>query len=372
MLVYILLLVVVFSCPVMLNSLELSKAKQNLYALNLIFVCIFLLCVLKSPEVGRDIKAYKSVYEMTQNVALNDFSFIYFEPGYILLMKICILLRMPFQAFMVVVYLLITFPIYIFIKKCSDDYWLSSLIYICYMFLEFNFTGIRQAIASSIILMAFIFLLEKKKYFLIKYFLLVTIASSFHSAALIAYFAILALMINSLLIYTLILIFSSGAILFLRQTLLLFIKEWATKESMNASASLHIGGNFLFIVVLAIFFVTSVRARQRAMGRHKFVKDNFYYILEEKRVERDSLFSRIYMMSIYFLLLFGSDTSVRSSMLLSQVMLISLPNCLGIFRGRSRVFVYFFWIVFLTVFFVTNSLIPNNFDIVPYQFFWEN
>lgn len=372
MTIYILLLVFVLLCPSIYQGLGYFGETRERKVLHAAFFVIFIICALKSPEVGRDISAYKLGYEMTQNAALNDFSFIYYEAGFLFLMKLCIFLHLPFQAFMVLVYVIITIPIMVFIEKYSDDSWLSTVIYICYMYFEFNMTGIRQAIASSICFIAFSVLLEKKRFCYIKYFALVTLAVTMHSAAFIGYFVVLALIIPSLQTYTILLTAGSIGVVFLRGSMLAFIKALAGKASMNASANMHIGGNFIFVVVLGLLFVYVF---ERDQLNEKSIVANYYSTTDEiesiKRVNNNALLARIYLLSIPFLLLFGSDNSVRSSMLLSQVLMVLLPNSLTAFSISSQKMVRIGLLGFLIVFFITNTLIPNNFDIVPYQFFWQ-
>lgn len=370
--IYILLLCLVLLLPGIYQGLGYYGEENKKKVLKAIFLMIFLICALKSSEVGRDISAYKLGYEMTQNVAFSNFTYIYYETGYKLFMKVCVSLGCPFQLFMALVYAIITIPIYTFIKKFSDDTWLSALIYICYMYFEFNMTGIRQALASSICLIAFTVLLENGKWKFLKYIALVTLAVSFHSAAFIAYFAIIALLIPSIRAYSLLLFAGSGAMLFMRGPVLSFIKAWASKDSMNASAAIYIGGNFIFIAFIGILFLFSVIRRQRNICCiHASDSNNAELMYFEESVNRDALLTKIFLMSIPFLLLFGADNSVRSSMLLSQVLMVLLPNSLDCFSVSSQKMVRIALVVFLIVFFFTNTLVPNNFDIVPYQFFWQ-
>ena len=59
-------------------------------------------------------------------------------------------------------------------------------------------------------------------------------------------------------------------------------------------------------------------------------------------------------------------------MILNQVIIVSLPNAIENLETRSKQLAIVFSIFFFILFFYTNTLIPNSFDILPYEFFWSN
>ena len=66
-----------------------NTQKRSNILLGIIFISIFLICVLRSGSVGRDIAGYELAYKMTKDVPFSDFNYIYYENGYLLFMKIC-------------------------------------------------------------------------------------------------------------------------------------------------------------------------------------------------------------------------------------------------------------------------------------------
>ena len=187
MAIYFILLLLIILLPMVIQKIKIKQTQAKKLILWTSFIAVFLLFALRNISVGRDIIAYEKAYKMTQQVKWNDFDYIYFEVGYILLMKICIGLGMPFQLFLAIVSLMIIAPIFLFIKQFSKNPTLSILIWICYMYFEFCLTGLRQALAMSIVLIGIKYLLSAKKYPLIKCSLLVILASLFHKSALIVF-----------------------------------------------------------------------------------------------------------------------------------------------------------------------------------------
>lgn len=340
-----------------------TKKRSNIL-LGIIFISLFLICVLRSSSVGRDISGYELAYKMTKDVPFSDFNYIYYENGYLLFMKICIALKMNFQCFLVVTYLIILFPIFIFIEKFSNDKIFSALIYICYIIFEFDLTGLRQAIAMSIALVAFVILIEKKKMYLFWYFLIILLAMTFHKSAIIC-FAILPLMlIKDIKWYSIIIFVATIISLVLRNVLLPYIKQLFDKDSFNTNAALHIGANVIFMVIMAAYFLYVLNIGEKESGFNWEFYNGIF-------IENNKLLYKIFLIGILLAIFFGNETTARSFMFFAQSLIILLPNTLFYLEKKSSIILRMLFVAFFVYFFVTNTLIANNFDIVPYKFYWQ-
>lgn len=369
--IYIGLLATVFILAIFLNCSGLSYRKNDKYLLNIVFLLLFLLCALRTYTVGRDVESYRVHYLDVMNHEWMDFDYIYFEVGYQLLMKLCVWIGISWQFFLGVVYAIILLPIYLFIKKYSRYTMLSILVFVCYMYFEFDLTGIRQALASSICLLAYIALLESKRRALINYIVVVTIAVFFHKSAFACYFLIPFLWIKDIKKAVAIIVAMTGIGLLGRTQILFFIKTIFMKDSLDVNSDLYFGGNLLFLLALAAIFVTVeiVKAKNNEIGQ----KCLRCYNTEGRLLNYDynSVFTKSFILSIFFLVLFGMANSARSYMLLNQVIIILLPNVFSYFERKSRQIATVACTVFLLWFFYSNTLAANNFDIVPYKFFWQ-
>lgn len=331
------------------------------------FILIYLVCVLRSPSVGRDMPGYQEAYNLTGKVAFDDFNYIYFENGYILFMKVCIKLHLSFQGFLAIAYLIILYPIYLFIKKFSTDKLFSTLIYICYILFEFDLTGLRQAIAISIVLLAFTALLKVHRFPKILYIILVLAAATFHKSAYIALVFLPFAMIRSISWYAANMVALTGISLLFRTYLFSYIKNLFGKDTFSLHAGLHIGGNILFMLAVAIslLFVN----RRSNFFNIKNGSDGSSERIAESNT--DEFMLKIFMFGIVLAIFFGNETSARSFMFFGQAIEILIPNLSPKFDYESRIIFKCICVLFFVTFFYFNTLKANNFDIVPYSFFWN-
>lgn len=371
MAIYFILLLLIILLPMVIQKIKIKQTQAKKLILWTSFIAVFLLFALRNVSVGRDVVAYENAYKMTQQVKWNDFDYIYFEVGYILLMKICIGLGMPFQLFLAMVSLMIIAPIFLFIKQFSKNPTLSILIWICYIYFEFCLTGLRQALAMSIVLIGIKYLLSAKKYPLIKFSLLVILASLFHKGALIA-FAILAILYVKKLWHAIIALLGALVVLFVfRSSLFVLMKDLFEKDSFNTSAEIYIGANIIFLVLIAIFmiFVFTLNKEENLLYQDTLLGDG--KAKTKSNFNINFLLLKMYLTSIIVALFFGMETSARSYMFFNQAIIVLLPNSIEKMDKKSKTLSYILFGVFFIVFFILETLVPNNFDIVPYKFFWE-
>lgn len=365
MTIYIVLLLIVSTAILVDHSnvgIKIREKRSDLL-LRVLFLLIYLIFALRASSVGRDIPGYENVYKWTGYYNWDDYSYVYFEFGYILLMKVCSALGMNFQWFLAVVTAITLYPIYLFIKRYSSDKCLSCLIYVSYMLFEFDLTGIRQALAMSISLLAFMCLMERKKGYLIKYLLLIWIASEFHKSAWVCILILPLLYLNDLYVYTVVIAAGTTVSLLLRNVLFRYIKDFFDKETFRLGVGLHFGGNFFFIMVLAAFFLVSLNTQR---NRLNILAEN-----SEQQLSQNMLLYKLFLLGILLSVFFGNETSARSFMYYIQAIILLVPNVASGLTQKSVILYKTAFVIFLIWFFFANTLIPNNFDIVPYRFFWQ-
>ena len=365
--VYIGLLLGMFLIRIFFDSSLWGKNRSRKYFLFFSFVLIFLIFALRSYTVGRDVPGYRRAYLDVINHPFLDFDYVYYEKGYQLLTKICRFTGVSWQVFLSLVSALIIIPIYVFIKKYSKNVFLSTLIFVCYMLFEFDLTALRQAIAISISLFAFMVLVEKSKWYILKFILIVILAATFHKSALLCLALLPLVSINDLKKYTMVLTGLGVFSLIARNWMLQYIKVLFSKDTMNAEATMYIGGNIIFLFALALFMLY---IQFHEIWRDRAITDNIDSTITTQNT-LDFYLNKIFMFSIVIALIFGSDTSARSFMYFMQVIVVLLPNMIYKLETKSRMLVSVVFIVFFCVFFYWNSLSGGGFDIVPYHFFWQ-
>lgn len=365
MTIYIVLLALIALTFFYFKLIGKNTEKDKIICLNIAFILLYLLFALRAPTVGRDIPSYKEMYEKTKLVSWNDYDFVYFEVGYTFLMKIFTALNLPFQVFMAFVSFVILFPIYLYIKKYSKNYFLSVLTYICYIFLDFNLSGVRQSMAGSIVLLAYIVLRESKRHTYFKYVLLIAAAAFLHRSALIGFLPLIILNVKNLYAYITLIFGSSVFVAIFREQLLNYIRVFFGKEEIESN--IYIGRNLFFTVILSVTAVFVLhykyyKEKHTDFGNASELKESY---------NTEFQIDKIFWLSIPTALLGGDNTFSRAYMMFSQVIVVFLPNLVESFDYKTRAIISPALCCFLLGFFYFITLIPGGFDIVPYVFFWQ-
>lgn len=148
---------------------------------------------------------------------------------------------------------------YFFIKKESDDLILSLVIFICLVPLGFYMTAFRQAIAMSLCLVAFHYLLNEK----IKIFvLLVLLAMSFHQTAVTFLPMIILTRMKFSLKNVLLLILCSVLFLLSIQVIMLFGNAYFDREYSVSMTLNKTGGLIDIVIMISNIFLLAVMIKK--------------------------------------------------------------------------------------------------------------
>ncbi|MCF0075129.1 EpsG family protein [Dyadobacter sp. CY261] len=136
---------------------------------------LFLLSAIRSPKVGTDTSMYVNIFKSVEAY------FRDIEPGYSVLMSVTRSIENDSQFFLFITSCFIFFPVYFFIIKKSQYPLYSLLLFVLLFYYYFSLSGLRQAIATSILLLSYVSLTERKY---ILWGSLVLGAASFHTTAI--------------------------------------------------------------------------------------------------------------------------------------------------------------------------------------------
>lgn len=172
--IFVFLIFVVFAY---FESLEFSKLSSNFYGL-IIAVMMVLFAGLRN-KVGTDWIAYNDAY-FYKNWDV--------ELGYSFLNDLFSDLNLPYNLFLLFLNLISIYLYYSTLKKYISFFVISLLIFFSDYYMYYNLSGIRQAIAISIVIYSIRFLIEKN---FTKFLLTIIFACFFHVTSIIfigAYF----------------------------------------------------------------------------------------------------------------------------------------------------------------------------------------
>lgn len=362
MAIYIILIIYILALPFIVDRFTKDEEKKRNAIAFWGMLAIFLVLALKG-DVGSDISGYCQQYKISANRAWSDVDYVYFESGYITLTKIFSKSGIDFQWFMAFVYALACSSMYLFIKKYSKNPTLSLIIFVCYEFFVFYISGVRQTIAMSLCLLAFMAMKKRKIIWYIIAFLITALATTIHQSAIVFFVVLPIIFIRSkkinIMNYILILF---GSVVF-RPLVWTVIDKFFRSVDVNTSISL--GGNFVFLVGISLFmyFINS----EKNVLKINIEQTNASDIDAENNV----LFTRILLLSPAALILFSGHSLARAAMYMIIFIIPGLPNTVYKLESRFKLLCEFALVVFFIALFYFETLSPNQLDLCPYEFFWQ-
>ena len=352
----LMLIAILLSSALVQNGAKRSFEQKRKLILKIGIFILWIMCALKHESVGIDIEGYKRVYEESARWEWFDYSKVYFEEGYILLMQLFSKNGLSFQAFNIFIYTVIYLPWYYFLKRYSKLPTLSLLIYICYQFWVFNMSGLRQGIAMSICLIAFM-VLEKEKKAILRAIIsigLILLATTIHRSAIV-FLIVLGVYAAKIDIKTISIfgICYFSCMLF-RSYVVAFVNSIA--GIYQVSQRMVLGGSFIMLVGFAIFIIYTN-----------------YNVHDESDVDVKIESSSAYMMlcSIALNLALNGSNMLRAASYASMFLTVALPSAIVKYERNSRILLCFIVGVFLIALYYHDVLMANQLNIIPYKFFWQ-
>lgn len=141
-----------------------------------------LLALLRSYEVGTDTSNYRYLYSILGQDVWHYLTDSDWEKGFVLLCHVLFKLFHNPRSLIVVAGAFTFFSVYRFFDRHSKMPWMSVFLFFTLLVFDFFLSGMRQAIAISILLFAYDKLLERKP---VPFVLLVLLAMQFHTTAII-------------------------------------------------------------------------------------------------------------------------------------------------------------------------------------------
>ena len=161
---------------------EMVQKKKN-YPILIFFGIYFLLLALRHVSIGADTLAYETVFSNISNTAWKDLlNYKSSEIGYTLLNKLVSSLGGDYQVFLMVASAFIAFPLAKLYYDFSENSMVSIALFLVLPVFIMNFSGLRQALAVSMGVLAFYATKNRR---LIGFLLCVFVAFSFHQSGIV-------------------------------------------------------------------------------------------------------------------------------------------------------------------------------------------
>lgn len=364
MAIYFGLIGLILGLPAVLYFTGISEERKNKIVLRCSVIAIFLLLALKNDTVGSDISGYKEQYLLCKIVPWDNYSYVYYEHGYLFITKLFAKLGFSFQFFTVIVYAFVCVSLYLFVKRYSINATMSMLIFVCYQFFVFYISGLRQTIALSICMLAYLIFDRSKgnKVFnIILSFLLVLLASTVHKSAL-SFLLVYVLSINRIngVLHFLVYVPIVGGLVLFRGQVLEFINMFFSYD--NTSNGIRIGGNLIFLIaitVLCFFAINQLKSNNKILSADKYELRKIVFTTD------------ILIFIVTFNIVFSGSTLIRSLMYFTLFLIPGIPLILKCFERNIRIIMTFLLGILFIYLFVHDTLLPNQLNLCPYMFFWQ-
>jgi len=358
MITYIVLIVAELFLALWIKLIIPNKVRQEHLIAGIGMFLIFLLLALKKDTVGIDIASYKEQYEIAGLMPWSNFTYVYFEKGYLFLTKLFSKSGASFQLFMAFFYGIFCHSIYLLIKRFSPNATISLVIFICYQFLVFSISGVRQTMATALCIYAFVLLCRYDFRGILGAVLLNIAAITIHESSIV-FLAILVVQLfmnRELQVSAWLLVVA--AVFAIRPVL------WRVVTNIYGveMTAFTVGGSFLFLCGMAVFvsFIYFYYPRRRVVLPGE--KKHFFY---------DAFLVRAVWLSLMCYIMFSGGTLLRANMYFNIFLIPGIPMAISKCEYRMRFVLNMAIATFLIVLFYVDTLVPNQLELWPYLFFWQ-
>lgn len=351
-----------------------------------VFGIMTLISALRASTIGIDLDLhYAKNYELISSVNWSDIPIFatlkQYELGYCYFTKLLTYISTDVQFYIIFTSVVIYGVHGYFFYKKSEDIILSSSLFMFFCLFYMYMNIVRQAIAVSILLMAYLIFSESKKkvHNYVVFVLLVILASVFHSSAILCLVYLLfdklkftkIHMLLGIVVTALIYVGYSSVYKFVLSILGGNDKYSSYLDSEEYGVGyMNLQSIYYVIITLGAFLLGYYILVWKDKTSHKL------FAKQEYKVKSNESFM-LYMSFIAFacrLLIFKMSIITRFTFYFIPFVLILYPYAISKFKRRSNriilnltvygvCLIYFVW--------VTLSNADTLYGVVPYEFFWQ-
>ncbi len=356
-----------------LTILIVFRLFGNKKGLIISFVLFALIAALRNTSVGADTILYNYNYTSIGEKQSWAYENSRFEIGFFYLCKVLYVINKDPQTLIFVSSIFINFSFFIFIYKHSNNYFVSSLIYLFGNIYFSNMNIMRQAIAVSILILGYSFLKKKK---IISYLIVIGVASLFHDVAWAAIILVLIELLPTkrwnylLIIFVSLFVFVLYSNFFDLLTSIMGHEEYLDSKYAESN---YFGAIFNFVIPLVAVGIPVLYSILNNLDidkeSHKYICTLLVYLCFMGLVIRMNIFNRIAG-------LFGAYLIIIIPHFLKKIGYFSnneIDQNISLYNAtRDRYIISFITLATYCVsFFIICYSRPEWFNCVPYKFFWQ-
>lgn len=335
-------------------SLYTKNNRNNKRAFYMFWILLFFMVAFRHESIGNDTLNYKSIFhfvaESDWKSSLNRSA----EWGYSLLNKLISLFTEDFRWLLIIsAFLGIYFVAKTYIKY-SEDAMLTIALFVTMSNFIMLFSGIRQAIAISLGMLAFEFTRNKK---FIAFILIVLVAITVHTSAFMLIFMYPLYHIKLKRIHIIFVIPLLGIVWFFNQPIFKFLALILNRFT-DYDAEITQTGSVTMLILFVIFAIFS------------------YLIPDESKLDSDTIGLRNFLLLAVAIQMFAPLHTLAMRMNYYYIIFIPLLipkiiSCRSIRASQVAIFARHFMVVFFLAYFFITAPKDNLLHTFPYHFFWE-
>lgn len=327
------------------------KTKRISYSF---FVCLVFMLALRAITVGNDTAGYAALFDSVKRSSWGALKYFDYEYGFILLTKLISLITGEGQVYLAVMALLTVLPFALFYGKESKNALLTVALFLVMPVFQMMFSGIRQALAVSVGIMAFYFAKNKRPlYFVLCVLLAFTVHKS--AAVLLLLYPVYHLKLSKRSVPFVLAAFT--AVFLMRGRILALFSP--VLSSLGYEAMI---GETSAYTMLILFFILAAWA---------------FIIIDDKTADKDVLGLRSILVLCVFIQIFIPVNAL--AMRVNYYFLALLPVAVSRINSAARVkwsqmakLADAVMTAFFGAYFAYTVLADKiSLDIVPYKFFWS-
>lgn len=280
------------------------------------------------------------------------------DPGYKVFEKVIHIFTKDYQLFLVIVAIIFFVSLALFLYRNSNIPVLSYALF-CSMFYSFYaLTGIRQTIATAIVVFLGTEAIKKKK--LIRFIILTLLAATIHLSALcfmpFYWLSKLRITKQTISIYW----FLIGLSYIFKNKLLMILQFLIGYDQYSEFQAKTSPYTFLGLLLLMGVFVT-LFYKQITIKRNYEISENAI-LIEENEIGKMAV-NALFIAGIFSSLVLINPSCMRVVNYYSLFLMILLPECAQVFTTRSKRIYVYICMVILTILLIRNAPV--------YYFFWQ-
>lgn len=348
--IFVLNIAVTLLLGVLLLAVQPSERKRKLY-IALMTVNWVLISGLRRVDIGADTLVYKSRFQRTAMTSwrrlFENFYFVYVDdegkdPGYSVFEKIVQIFTDNYQVYLVVVAVFFFVGLAYWIYRYSSEPCMSYLIFSSFLFAFYALTGLRQTVATVLVVFIGTKLIEKRQFW--KFLAVVLLAFTIHksSVCFLPFYFLSRVPVNKKTV-ALVSVLTPLAFIFNEEIFhfLGYLVGYEYEELENRGAY---GFTIMYVAVTVVMV--------------------FLLRMFRRRCEHYQMYYNALFLGLLFLpLVFVNPTAMRVVQYYSLFLMLSVPQILRCFSKKVRTPIYVTMVVIL--------LAVTNVYSYEYAFFWQ-